>query len=69
LNGSLDVVRNGVVGPAQTIWLLPDGDLSLASDPPVVSCMRMSLLAQFLGAIVDENYSLYSIRSYSSATK
>jgi hypothetical protein len=66
LNGSVDMVRNGVVEPAQSVWLFPDGGISLAPEPPIPSCMQMSLLAQFQGAMGDENYSLYIIRPYSS---
>jgi len=48
--------------PFTSAWLCLDGNVSFAPEPPAKQCLSISLLAQFQGATVSEDHSLYLIR-------
>jgi hypothetical protein len=62
LNDEITLMKNRVAEPLTSAWLHPDGSVSRLSETTAKPFMQISLLVQFRGAIVGENYSLYLIQ-------
>ena len=58
---SFTISHDGITQPLESAWLSPDGSGCTLSGPPPEPRMKISLLADFRTAIVDEAYWLYLI--------
>ena len=61
LKGYLTSSDKGRKGVLKAAYLYPDGDITSLSEPPTKPCVQITLLAQFMPVIVDEECSLYLI--------